>query len=91
MAGLDVQEWGTRELEGCNDSSLDARYVGKREKYHSRFLSQHWIFAWAVVLFGAEFSHLLWHMLDLQLLQEKVEDHLSVLRVHLGKYTVPPN
>lgn len=47
------------------------------ESTETKSLSQDSIFAWAVVLFGAEFSHLLWHMLALQLLQEKAKDHLS--------------
>lgn len=66
-------------LTGCS-------YVGKRGRQHSdKFLSQHPIFAWAVVFFGAEFFHLLWPILTLQLLQEKVKDHLSPAQTALRK------
>lgn len=86
MAGLDVQEWGTRELEGCSDSSLEAHMLERGEdSTQTKFPSQHSVFAWAVALFGAEFSHLLWHMLASQLLQEKVKDHLSPAQSALRK------
>lgn len=66
-------------MEGCSDSSLDAHMLEIGEdSTQTKFLSQHPIFAWAVVFFGAQFFHLLWSILALQLLQEKVKDHLSL-------------